>query len=424
MKHIKKAFVLMFVLAFVLSLTACGSSKQTSGTSKDGTITLTFWNGFTASDGEILQGIVNRFNKTNDQHIKIKMDVMTWANFNEKLPPAISSKTAPDFVLMNYGDFASYVANGAVQPLDDFWKYKGVNKSDFSQTALKLGKIDGKQYFIPMQVQGMYLYWNKDLFKKAGLDPNKPPRTWDELVTMAKKLTDPSKKVYGFAFPTDGNAILYNWMLANKGSLTNSNYSKSTFNSKANLEVLNTIQKLVYKDKSSPQSISGAEADNLMNSGQLAMYMNGPWLNNGLKKNEINYGVTTIPEGKAGKTAILDGVGFAIPSSTDESKKEAIYEFIKYWNTTKIGKEWSTKNGFPPYLKSVSNDPEIKKNHIVSELGKQVKYAKPFMSGSTKTATINNDIINPLLEKLFSGADPKKLLKDADKNINEKLSEN
>ena len=84
-------------------------------------MTLTFWNGFTASDGEILQEIVNEFNKTNDKNIKIEMDIMTWANLNEKLPTAISSKKAPDFIALNYPDFAQYVENGAVQPLDDFW---------------------------------------------------------------------------------------------------------------------------------------------------------------------------------------------------------------------------------------------------------------------------------------------------------------
>ncbi|MEZ0119302.1 UNVERIFIED_ORG: multiple sugar transport system substrate-binding protein [Heyndrickxia coagulans] len=422
MKKYKKFFAFMFIMVLVFALTACGSSNKTSGTSSNKTVTLTFWNGFTSSDGEILQSIVNRFNKTNDKHIKIKMDIMTWANFNEKLPTAISSKTAPDFVLMNYPDFASYVKNGAVQPLDDFWKFNGVDKSNFNKTALKLGQLDGHQYFIPMQVHGMYLYWNKDLFKNAGLDPNSPPRTWDDFVSTAVKLTNPSKKVFGYAFPTDGNPIFYNWMLSNKGTLTNSSYTKSTFNSPQNLEVLKQIQKLVYEEKASPKSIAGSESDNLMFAGQLGMYISGPWLNNGLKKNKINYGVTTLPEGKAGKTAILDGVGFGIPSTTSESKKKAIYEFIKYWNTTKVGKEWSIKNGFPPYLKSVAADPEIKNNKIVNELGKQIQYAKPFMPESTQIGSINTDIINPMLEKLFTGSNPKTLLKETDSKINDALS--
>ena len=72
-------------------LGACGGGSSAESDS-DKEVTFDFWNGFTASDGEILQEIVNEFNKTNDKNIKIEMDIMTWANLNEKLPTAISSK--------------------------------------------------------------------------------------------------------------------------------------------------------------------------------------------------------------------------------------------------------------------------------------------------------------------------------------------
>lgn len=406
-------------------LAACGGGSSSSDGDSGDAVTLTFWNGFTASDGEILQDIVDDFNKTNDKNITIEMDVMTWANLNEKLPPAISSKTAPDFIALNYADFAQYVENGAVQALDDFWDYDGVDKSDFTETAVDLGVVNEEQYFIPMQVQGMYMYWNKDLFEKAGLDTEEPPRTWEQLTEMAPKLTDSSANVSGFVFNKDGTAPLYNWMLANGGKLVNDDYTKSEFDSPENLETLKAIQKMIYVDKAGPQSISGAEMDNLMNAGQLAIELNGPWLNNGLKANEINYSVTTLPQATEDgeKTAILDGVGYAIPASTDSNKKEAIYEFLKYWNTTEIGKKWSVENGFPAYLNSVAEDDEVKNNEIVSELSKQMDYAEPFLPGFTKIAAINNDIINPLIEKLLAGEDPEKLMKDADKSINDLLSQ-
>ena len=410
------------VLSISLLVVGCGKKNSANKAKKGEAVELTFWNGFTASDGEILKGIVDDFNKTNDKKITIKMDVMSWANFNEKLPTAITSKTAPDFVAMNYGDLANYVANGALQSVDDFWKYDGVDKDNFTKTSISLGAIDGKQWFIPMQVQGMYTFWNKDLFKAAGLDPETPPKTWEELAQIAPKLTNSSKNVSGFVFNKDGSAPLYNWILANGGSLVNADYTKSTFASPQTLEVLKTIQKLIHVEKTGPESIGGAEMDNLMNAGTLAIELNGPWLNNSLKANEINYGVTTLVQGNSGKqTAILDGVGYAIPSSTDKSKKDAIYEFLKYWNSTEIGKKWSTLNGFPAYLNSVNEDADVKANPIVAELSKQMVYAKPFLPGFDKLSTINNDVINPLIEKLTAGENPEKLMNDADKAINDIL---
>ena len=261
---LNKILLASLSLASIGVLAACGGGNSASdGDSGDG-VTLTFWNGFTASDGEILQDIVNDFNESNDKNITIEMDVMTWANLNEKLPPAISSKTAPDFIALNYGDFAQYVENGAVQSLDDFWSYEGVDKSDFTETAVELGVVNEEQYFVPMQVQGMYLYWNKDLFEKAGLDTEVPPRTWEQLTEMAPKLVDSSTNVSGFVFNKDGSAPLYNWILANGGKLVSDDYTESEFASPQNLETLKAIQKMIHVDKAGPESISGAEMDNLM----------------------------------------------------------------------------------------------------------------------------------------------------------------
>ena len=257
------------------------------------------------------------------------------------------------------------------------------------------------------------------------MDETTPPTTWTELTEMAPQLTDSSKNVSGFVFNKDGTAPLYNWMKANGGKLVSDDYTKSEFASPENLETLTAIQKMIHVDKAGPESISGAEMDNLMNAGQLSIIINGPWLNNGLKANEIDYGVTTLPQASADgeKTAILDGVGYAIPASTDSDKKEAIYEFLKYWNTSEIGKKWSIENGFPAYLSSVAEDEEVKNDPIVSELSKQMEYAEPYLPGFTKIAAINNDIINPLIEKLLAGEDPEQLMNDADDQINDLLKE-
>lgn len=408
-KFIVKLIALLIALPQFLGLSTANAQE----------VELSFWNGFTASDGEILQEIVNDFNEANDKGITINMEVMTWANFNEKLPPSIVAGSAPDFVLMNYSDFPSYVSNGTMKPLDSFWDVEGVDKEDFVESSLELTQIEGTQYFIPMQIQGMYLYWNKDLFEAAGLDPDTPPATWDELVEFAAKLTDPDKNQFGFALPYDGYQPFGNWLLANGGSIANEDYTESTFASEGTLATLQAIQTMIYDNASGPKTISGAEADNLLNSGQLAMYINGPWLNNGLQANEINYGVTGVPQATVDgdKQAILDGVGFGIPASTDDEKTEAIYEFIKYWNTTEIGKKWSTLNGFPAYLKSVAADPEVAEDPIVSELFKQIEYATPFMPNSTTLPSINGDVIRPLLENIMNGNDVQAEMDSAHESI-------
>ena len=116
----KKWLIGSLLVAATGILGACGGGSSAESDS-DKEVTLTFWNGFTASDGEILQEIVNEFNKKNDKNIKIEMDIMTWANLNEKLPTAISSKKAPDFIALNYPDFGlrqELCVNGKAHSVD------------------------------------------------------------------------------------------------------------------------------------------------------------------------------------------------------------------------------------------------------------------------------------------------------------------
>ena len=104
--------------------------------------TLTFWNGFTSTDGEVLQQIVDDFNETNEWNITIEMDVMPWATFNEKLPAAIAAGNAPDFVLCSSG----YYVPVSYTHLDVYKRqvpYIAVNAQVFSRFAWYTIDIQG-----------------------------------------------------------------------------------------------------------------------------------------------------------------------------------------------------------------------------------------------------------------------------------------
>lgn len=425
MKKITAGFM---AAAMLLSLTACGASKEEKKPEaegkENGAVTLTFWNGFTGADGEVLRDIVDDFNAANDKNITIEMDIMPWDNFNEMLPTAVTSGTAPDFALMQARDTPQYVQNGALQPMDSFWEFEGVDKSNFNEESIKMGILDGKQYSIAMQLQTFYLYWNKDIFQAAGLDPEQPPKTWDELVEIAPKLADPEKNVSGFLVPYNIGNVLFSWIKSAGGNVLNEDYTKSEINSPENLEVLKTMQSLV-QEQGGPDVISNPEIFNLMNAGQLGMLIAPPFMVSGLETNEINFGVTSIPQQTEDceKVAMAEAVGFVIPKCTDESKLDAIYEFVSYWNTTEIGKRWALEAGFPPYLKSVAEDPEVQEDEIIAALTEQVSYAELYLPQFVNRLALEKDAITPMLERLMQGEDPEMLLKEADDAINKIISQ-
>ncbi|HQX60012.1 MAG TPA: extracellular solute-binding protein, partial [Burkholderiaceae bacterium] len=107
-------------------------------------------------------------------------------------------------------DTFTLIDEDAVVPIDNFVKTAEDKAwlSGFYPAFLLNGQIGGKTWGVPFQRSTVVLYWNKDLFKEAGLDPNKPPANWTELVAMAQKLTkkDASGKVtqYGIQVPSSG----------------------------------------------------------------------------------------------------------------------------------------------------------------------------------------------------------------------------
>ena len=367
-----------------------------------GGITITFWNSFTGSDGDTLKAIVKDYNAANVGKIQVEMDIMSSDVFNQKVPPSIATNTAPNLIALNVADTLTYSKQGSILDLSDFFTVAGVDKTDFLPSSLQIANFGGKQYGIPMQMfDSTNLYWNKDLFKAAGLDPEKPPATFDELETMAVKLTNASKGQYGFGMFASAGPQWYSVMIkGNGGDVVDMATNKSVLNSTANMKTFEYLHRLAFTDKVSPKSTGGVAMDNIMQSGKLAMYFNGPWAIPGLKSHNINYGVAQVPAGSAGTFAILDGTLFAIPKGTDDAHKAAVYQFLKYWNSTANGKRWSMTIGFPPYLNSVINDPEVKANPAISALASNAKVAAPWMPGLVSAGNLDANVLFPLIEQL------------------------
>ena len=427
MKKWNKLLALGMAFSMTLALTACsGQSADTSGEaaepqsaapstaasdSADASeageektyepTTLTFWNGFTSTDGEVLQQIVDDFNASNEWNITIEMDVMPWATFNEKLPAAIAAGNAPDFVLCSSGYYAPYVEAGSFQDVSDFYELPEVNADDFDKNVVDLLYYDDLCVGVPMQMVSHYFYWDKDLYEAAGLDPESPPETFEELVENAKLLTDKSKNQYGFCVPVNNNVTAQYTMYAYGGGYVNEDETEAVFNSEENVKAFETLKTLY---ECSPKDSD----DNTYISGQLAQFINGTWIINGLRENEINYGVKAVPACTGVKQdAAVIPVGFSIPKTTSEEHKELVYKFVNYWNTEEICTKWTKECGTPAYLLSAqanfADDPQT------------LALSEPLSYGHIECKlngvnTISTDGLYPAMEEIFAGADIKTTL--------------
>lgn len=396
-------------------------TNETNTVAEEGKTTIQFWNSFTGTDGDVLRDLVEIYNKTNKKGNTVEMDIMPTASLEEKLPAAIASKTAPALVIKGNFDVATYGDNKIFQSTDDFFDTTGTDKEDFSTASLEALQYNGSQLMIPMQVHSTFLFWNKDLFKAAGLDPEKAPTTWEEVAAYAAKITDDSKKIYGVGLPISGAPCYFDAMFkSNGGDVVSEDGKSSILDSSENLATLQYIQDLV-KAGYAPKGATGADTDNLMLAGQLGIYCSGPWLVSGLKENDINFGVTAMPSGTKQAAGVIEVQGFGVTSTCTEAEKAAAYDFIAFWNTTETCKAWSLRNGFPPYLKSVAKDKEVQADPIVNALSSISEFGFSFAPGVKAANQINADVLFPLIENVSSGNDCQTELTNASEKVNKLL---
>lgn len=374
------------------------SDEQSSGEA----VTLDFWNVFTGSDGDILREIVDNYNAANTDNITINMDIMPNDTLQQKLPAAIATNTAPDFVLFGIENIAPYVSNDSLEDISDFWETTGVDKTNFQDNVVDLSCVDGKLYGVPMQYNVQYLYWNKDMFTAAGLDPETPPATMEELAQFAEKLTDESKRQYGLALPTNVTYMQFLW--ANGGDADDPDKNENLLDSEANVKTLEWLQDLAVNKKVTPMNLTGPDADTMLQAGQIAMYMSGPWQINGLKEAGINFGIAPCVSGSAGAFSPAGGCSYMIPKGIDDTKKAAVYKFMKYWLSDDTLKEWSQRNGFPVWSKSLMEDPEIKNDEVLNSISKATEIGRSYNLGYSLASQIDNDVMIPMFEKVITGA--------------------
>ena len=391
-------------LLLAASMAAASLAGGTVFAEESEPITLSVWAPFTGTDGDVLREIVNNYNETNEDNITVELDIMDNATLQSRFPSAVATGTGPSFVLVGIEYLNQYAENGLIEDISDFWETMSVDESNFYENVLAKSYVGDTLYGVPMQYNLQYLYYNKDIFEAAGLDPDAPPTTLDELKEAAIACTDTSKNQYGLGLPMDSTYYVeYLW--ANGGDVISADGTENLLNSQENIDTLTWLQDLVINEGVSPQGLTAVDADTMFQAGQLAMYTSGPWNINGLNQLGINYGITAIPAGSDGAYSPEGGCSYMLTAGADDATKEAVYKFMAYWLSDATLKEWSNRNGFPVWSYSVLEDEEIQANEILLDVSEASEIGRDWHLNLAIGSQIDNDVMIPAIEKILSGED-------------------
>jgi multiple sugar transport system substrate-binding protein len=429
----KASALFMLVLIFALVLAACGggggnggdasdgggagksdgggqsqnAGGSESGGKKDGVTEFLFWTPFSGADGPFMKEIVDKYNASQDKY-KINFVIQPNGEYYKMLEVAISTGTdQPDLIAIHLDQIPTYVSKGLLQPLDDLAASAGFNKSDYVEAAVEYATIDGKWYGIPLDIHPLVMYYNKDLFKAAGI--SSPPTNRQEFEEAVEKLTDPSKGVYGYVLPTlwPQQFIFPTLVWQNGGELWDGN--DVAYNSPEAVEMVEWMRSLVDRGIS-PGNVQQDGENTLFLQGKNAIQFNGPWMKSQFDEAGLNYGIAPVPQiGKARQAVFAGSHNFAILKHvTDENVKAGIGDFLKYVATNSI--EWA-KSGQALASKPMLESEEFKAlpHSTIADSFSYVRFAPNVLNWPT----ISEPIWGELNSALLGEKDAQKAMDDA-----------
>ena len=284
--------------------------------------------------------------------ILVEYTEVPWLKYAEQLKAAFASSTPPDITYQTEG-IATYAIPGQLQPLDDYFNQTPGLRDAYLANAYVPGTIDGKLYGMPWVFAGNSLIWNKDLFEQAGLDPDKPPDTWDQVIEFGQKLTKPDEQQYGLmigpktALEFHGWNTVF-WPLNAGGRYTNDDFTEIYLDEKESVYAATFYGDLFNKYQITPPAEMGTVTGQLMSlftagKGGFAWEVNTALATIQDSKPSFRIGVGPKPAGPASDPvrarAGYGSVGYLAISQASTSKAEA-WTAIKYLAESEPLKGW------------------------------------------------------------------------------------
>lgn len=331
----KKLVSLLLILAMLVALAACNSdsgAEPASTADKGSGETVTIQVAVSGSNQE-LEIHQEKFDSFMKEHPNIKIEPIDIGSERaQKLMTLIGSDSAPDILYLNEWTYV-FANKGALEPLDDYIAKDNFDTSVYPESLLIPLRFEDKLYAFPQEISPYCIYYNKTMFKNAGVPLPTDDWTWDEFYAAAQALTDPTTKTYGYRHPGNWADQDLNWISTAGVTFDTSGTEQKGLETPETLEALKFLYKMVVEDKISPNPAEltsmGKTADSMFQNQQVAMQAAGLWLLPQYEAENLQFewDVVRFPQNKS--RAVKAGVLNWGISSSSKHKDEA-WEVLKY----------------------------------------------------------------------------------------------
>lgn len=428
----RKKLALVLAAAMVVgTLAGCSAGGQETATgSKESEqkasgekVTIEFWHCMGSANGELIQQIVDSFNASQTDYEVKSVHQGSYTDAGTKMQAALAAGEAPVLAQMEIGMLGIFADAEQLVDLQQFVDEENYDIGDFLPGLLDASYYNDALVALPHSRSVPVLYYNKDRFKEASLDENKPPVTWDDLKAVAEQLTKDG--TYGYSCPLD--QWYYMALVMNAGgTIFNETANGIGFNGESGTKPLYLWKDMLAEGTMhipSGQDYNSSEAcRNAFAGGTASMIMQSSAQLKGLEKTcEFEVGVGAIPKDStlsypAGGSNLLMFKGH----SAEEEK--AGWEFLKFMTNTENAVKWANGTGYLPtrtscmqaeeYKQMVKEDPNLQ---IIVDQVEFSTYRTPFIPQYQEAKEIfANEIQKCILEENYT---PEQAIESMDSRV-------
>ena len=332
---------------------------------------------------------------------KIQIEVVPWDNLQQKLTTDISAGANADLSIIGTRWLLDFVSQGIVAPLDGYVTpdFKG----RFIDTFLTPSVMDGKVFGLPIAASARAMYYNKDVFSKAGV--GEAPKNWEEMKAAAEKIKATGGGVFPFGLQgkeIETDVYFYYAMWSHGGEIVKD--GKSGLDSQAAMDAAKLYKSFIDGGLTQPgvTSYSREDVQNLFKQGKVATVITAPFLSNQIKAEapKLNYGVAPIPAGPSGDRGTY-GVTDSIILFENSKVKDEAWKFLDFLFTTEQRIKFDKVEGFLPVNKQEAADPFFADNadlKVFASLLPNARFA-PVITGWEEIANATSNA----LQKIYLG---------------------
>jgi len=414
------------VLKALGGASAVGLTARTVSARQGEQITLEYVDVAGTRSAETFQPVLDQLNEEYDAEIRLEFNEIPFENMLQQLLTRVGGGNAPDVAALDQVWLGNFVGGGNLLSLNEV--ADEIEFDDYIDAFAEPVQQDGNVFALPITTDVRGMYWNRGLFEEAGLDPESPPETWEELFDTAEQLHDPPE-TFGLTHFVNGGRWTVDLFSAG-GEVLSEDATEPRFQEEPGVRAAGFIDTLHNeRDVSPPEPIfqNGAQMAREFLQGQHAInVVEGSWLDffwqnldNDPAEMPEQFGFAPTPHPADGQTATMSG-GFTWAAFESTDNPEVARDFLRIAGGREFKRQLAAAEGDIPTRESLQD---------VDEIWDQILYADTIRSmlQNTNTRPISNwsvvaSSLDPALQRVaFDRAEPEEALQSAAEEVRNEI---